>query len=212
MSGSENMDGALRRLRFCGNPLDMADGSRVAALLAPFASERLKAFPSAWLRLKPLAERLWQTPPVAFPSSPLTDYLLLPPEPTRRLADWLGALAYSPILRVTLKGSILQALRQAMPHCYPDVLRQAKAFQKWQEPLSASVTDKAALTPQQLRSHGYGLLLAMFAAFPPALLRRWRLQFPPEEIDAVTPATWTADAPATIDLLDALHHRGLIGA
>ncbi len=212
MTGSENMDGLLRRLRFCGNPLDMAEESRVAALFGPFPPDRVKASPAAWLRLKPLAERQWQTPPVDFPSSPLADYLLLSMEQTRRLADWLGVLAYCPILRVTLKGSILQALRQAMPHCYPDVLRQAKAFQKWQEPLNASVTDKSALTPQQLRRHGYGLLLAMFAAFAPAVLRRWLLQFPPEEIDAVTSVPWTADAQTSFDLLDALHHRGLIGA
>ena len=146
-----------------------------------------------------------------FQAHPLGRHLLAPIGQTRRMAEWLGALAYYPIIRVTLKGEILNALKHELPNCYPDVLRHARAFQKWQSPLSASVTDKT-LSPSRIRSHGLGLLLAMFASIPSSIIRRWKLRFPATEIDDVEPVAWSADAESATMLLEELNHHGLLGA
>ena len=144
MTEQATNDFTRQQLQFLGNPLDFADGGRVAELLKPFSPDSIKPCPQAWLRLQPWAEQQWQVPPEMFDfqAHPLGCYLLAPIEQTRRMAEWLGALAYYPIIRVTLKGEILNALKHELPNCYPDVLRHARAFQKWQSSLSASVTDK----------------------------------------------------------------------
>ena len=133
----------------------------------------------------------------------------MPIERTRRMAEWLGTLAYYPIIRVTLKGEILNALKHELPNCYPDVLRHARAFQRWQTSLSASITDKT-LSPRNIRRQGLGLLLTMFVSIPSGIIRRWKLQFPAAEIDDVEPVAWPADAEADTLLLEELNHRGLL--
>ena len=117
------------QLQFLGNPLDIAAPERVAELLKPFSPESVKACPQAWLRLMPLAEKTWLVPqePFDFQSIPLARYLLLPLEQTRRMAEWLGILAYYPIIRMTLKGDVINELKRGLPNCYPDVLAMQKA-------------------------------------------------------------------------------------
>ena len=199
------------QLQFLGNPLDLADGGRVAELLKPFNPDTIKPCPQAWLRLQPWAEQQWQVPSEMFDfqAHPLGRYLLMPIEQTRRMAEWLGVLAYYPIIRVTLKGEMINALKRELPNCYPDVLRHAKAFQRWQPSLSASVTDKT-LSPSKIRSHGLGLLLTMFVSFPAAVIRRWKLRFPAMEINGVEPVAWPANTEEDDALLEELNHRGLL--
>lgn len=206
-----NIELTRLQLQFLGNPLDIADETRVAELLQPFSPEKLKACSQAWLRLQTWAEQQWQVPsePFDFQSHPLGRYLLAPLDRTRRMADWLGILAYYPIIRITLKGEILNALKHELPHCFPDVLRQARAFQRWQPSLSASVTDKI-LSPSKIRSHGLGLLLTMFVSFPAAVIRRWKLRFPAMEINGVEPVAWPANTEEDDALLEELNHRGLL--
>ncbi len=212
MTEQEHIEFARQQLQFLGNPLDFADGGRVAELLKPFNADSVKSCPQAWLRLQSWAEQQWQVSPETFDfqSHPLGHYLLMPIEQTRRMAEWLGTLAYYPIIRVTLKGEILNALKHELPNCYPDVLRHARAFQRWQTSLSASVTDKT-LSPRNIRRHGLGLLLTMFASIPSGIIRRWKLRFPTTEIDDVEPVAWSADAEADSLLLEELNHRGLLG-
>ncbi|MBQ2336626.1 MAG: SctK family type III secretion system sorting platform protein [Victivallales bacterium] len=212
MTEQGNIEFTRLQLQFLGNPLDLADGGRVAELLKPFNPDGIKPCPQAWLRLQTWAEQQWQVPSEMFDfqAHPLGRYLLMPIEQTRRMAEWLGVLAYYPIIRVTLKGEILNALKHELPNCYPDVLRHARAFQKWQPSLSASVTDKT-LSPSRIRSHGLGLLLTMFVSIPSSIIRRWKLRFPAAEIDDVEPVAWPADAEADKQLLEELNHRGLLG-
>ena len=212
MTEQEHIEFARQQLQFLGNPLDFADGGRVAELLKPFNADSVKSCPQTWLRLQSWAEQQWQVSPETFDfqSHPLGHYLLMPIEQTRRMAEWLGTLAYYPIIRVTLKGEILNALKHELPNCYPDVLRHARAFQRWQTSLSASVTDKT-LSPRNIRRHGLGLLLTMFASIPSGIIRRWKLRFPTTEIDDVEPVAWPADAESGRQLLEELNHRGLLG-
>ena len=212
MTEQGNIDFTCQQLQFLGNPLDFADGGRVAELLKPFNADSVKSCSQAWLRLQSWAETQWQVPPEPFDfqSHPLGCYLFAPIEQTRRMAEWLGALAYYPIIRVTLKGEILNALKHELPNCYPDVLRHARAFQRWQTSLSASVTDKT-LSPRNIRRQGFGLLLTMFVSIPSGIIRRWKLRFPTSEIDDVEPVAWPADAEADSLLLEELNHRGLLG-
>ena len=212
MTEQEHTDFTRLQLQFLGNPLDFADGGRVAELLKPFNADSVKPCAQAWLRLQSWAEQQWQIPPETFDfqSHPLGRYLLMPIEQTRRMAEWLGTLAYYPIIRVTLKGEILNELKHELPNCYPDVLRHARAFQQWQTSLSASVTDKT-LSPRNIRRQGFGLLLTMFVSIPSGIIRRWKLRFPASEIDDVEPVAWPADAEADSLLLEELNHRGLLG-
>ena len=212
MTEQEHIEFARQQLQFLGNPLDFADGGRVAELLKPFNADSVKSCPQAWLRLQSWAEQQWQVSPETFDfqSHPLGHYLLMPIEQTRRMAEWLGTLAYYPIIRVTLKGEILNALKHELPNCYPDVLRHARAFQRWQTSLSASVTDKT-LSPRNIRRQGFGLLLTVFVSIPSGIIRRWKLRFPTTEIDDVEPVAWSADAEADSLLLEELNHRGLLG-
>ncbi|MBP5671526.1 MAG: hypothetical protein J6X49_03980 [Victivallales bacterium] len=213
MAEQENTDSVRLQLQFLGNPLDFADGGRIAELLKPFNPDSVKQCPHAWLQLKPLAERTWLVPQehFDFQSTPIARFLLLPLEQTRRMADWLGMLAYYPIIRMTLKGDILNALKRELPHCYPDVLRVAKSFQRWRSALDASVTDKALL-PNRIRTHGYGILQTMFVSLPSSIICRWKLRFPSAEIDAVEPVAWPSDSEADSALLEELNHRGLLDA
>lgn len=213
MAEQENTDLVRLQLQFLGNPLDFADGGRIAELLKPFNPDSVKSSPQAWLRLKPLAEQSWLVPQeyFDFQSTPIAHFLLLPLEQTHRMADWLGMLAYYPIIRTTLKGDILNALKRELPHCYPDVLRVAKSFQRWQSALNASVTDKT-LSHEKIRPHGFGILLTMFVSLPSSIVRRWKLRFPSAEIDAVEPVAWPSDTEADTALLEELNHRGLLGA
>ena len=133
-------------------------------------------------------ERLGITPCVhTFPVADGSRVLLLDTEDLTRLAQWLGALAYTRPLRTLLQGESVRALQTALPGVYPECLHELGWFLPDLPRLQAVVSAEEMPTVEQLTCVGHRLLFAHLSHLPEPLLRRFQLRFSPEQLSAWKP-------------------------
>ena len=128
-------------------------------------------------------ERLGITPCVhAFPIADGSRFLLLDHAELTRLAQWLGALAYTRPLRTLLQGEAVRQLQTALPGVYPECLHELGWFLPDLPRLQAVIPSSSMPTPEEVEHVGRRLLFAHLSHLPEPLLRRFRLRFSPDQL------------------------------
>jgi len=153
----------------------LADAARVdaacgAGTAARRGSPRVDAFVCARLGVTPLFH--------AFPADDGSRLLLLPAQTYLNIGLWLAALARADALRNVISGARVRELKAALPGVYPDVLKVAPYFHKWQLP--AADGDDFAV-------NGLRYLATALKDLPVELLGRQRLRFPVEREGGFNP-------------------------
>ena len=101
-----------------------------------------------------------------------------PAETYQNIGLWLAALARADELRNVISGARVRELKAALPGVYPDVLKVAPYFHKWQLP--AADGDDFAV-------NGLRYLATALKDLPAELLGRQKLRFPVEREGGFAP-------------------------
>ena len=135
------------------------------------------------------AERVLGVTPFlhTFPADDGSRLLLLSREDYNHLAQFLGAVACTSVLRRITAGADVRELKAALPGVYPEAMAFAAYFRRFESLFSqyapaesgdSSPVSRHSSLPEVVVSAGHSLVALALSHLPAPLIRRQRLRFP----------------------------------